>query len=197
MLFLRRLLNRNMSIYAQLDTLERCGIVPNPGVGMAELLAHYNERQYERVPFRRLLSVLGEESNDTLRVPLCDKIWHGRVGCVTGPGDYIAVAKRVAALAGDALPITDVRDEFDLQRGTAWLRFKLAEREFIWPARIRERWIDPGILSRFVALLEQQDTEERYTYLDLGGQDVLIGCCNPSQFSALRKWTGLGFEWLG
>jgi len=196
-LLLRRLANRNMSLYAQLDVLERCGIVPNPGVGIPELLAIFSERQYETAPFRRLLIALGGESNDLRKVPFSDNIWRLQVGCITGPGDYARIAHRMALLAGDALPITDVRDHFELGASIAWLHFRLAETEFDWPARIRERWIDPSIVSRFVALLEQQPAEKRFFQLDVGGQDVLIGCATPPQFAELRRRTGLRFEWLG
>ena len=79
----------------------------------------------------------------------------------------------------------------------AWLDFRLLGREFRWPARIEERWIDANILSRFVGLLAEQDSELRFTGLDLGGQDCLIGCATDEQFNALRKHTGLDFEWLG
>src|SRR5271157_1054982 len=97
----------------------------------------------------------------------------------------------------DALPIESVRDEFDLRRGVAWLSFILRAEEFRWPAKIEERWIDPMILSRFAALLEAQDTNRRYICLDLGGQDCLLGCATDEHFAALRKRTGLAFEWLG
>jgi len=109
------------------------------------------------------------------------------------------VAQRMASLARieDVLPIEAVSDEFDWRRGAAWLSFTLRGREFRWPAKIEERWIDPNILSRFVVLLAEQDTDLRYTGLDLGGQDCLIGCSTDAQFSALRKLTGLEFERLG
>jgi len=196
-LFLRRLANRNMTIYAQLDQLERCGIVPNPGVGVADLLARHTERQYETDPFRLLLRVLGEESNDLEQMPLCDNLWHLRVGCITGPTDYAHMARRMATLAGDDLPITKIRDEFDWASGVAWLIFNVRGQEIAWPARVRESWIDPAVFSRFAALLEAQDAERRFTYLDLGGQDALISCATPAQFAEIRRRTGLRFEWLG
>ncbi|HZD32228.1 MAG TPA: hypothetical protein VE779_11265, partial [Candidatus Angelobacter sp.] len=94
-------------------------------------------------------------------------------------------------------PIANVRDEFDLRRGVAWLAFTLREEEYRWPAKIEERWIDPAILSRFAALLDAQETGLRYICLDLGGQDCLLACATDEQFAALRKITGLDFEWLG
>jgi hypothetical protein len=194
---LRRLMNRNLTLYAQLDSLAECGIAPNQGVGPAELLARHGDREYETSPFKLLLAVLGTESHESPYLPLSDTVWHMRAECVSGPGDYAKVAQRMSALAGNALPLAAVHDEFDWQHGVAWLGFTLQGREIRWPAKIEERWIDPNILSRFVALLDDQDTCLRFTGLDLGGQDCLIGCATQEQFAALRKRTGLEFEWLG
>jgi hypothetical protein len=196
-LLLRRLANRNMSLYAQLDQLARCGIVPMSGVGVSDLLSRNPERQYETDPFRLLLTVLGEESNDSPGTPLSEQVWHLRVGCVAGPGDYTRIAQRMSLLAQEALPMTDISDEFDWAAGVVWLRFRLRGQPFDWPARIREHWIDPALFSRFVLLLEAQETLLRFTYLDLGGQDALLGCATPQQFAELRRRTGLRFQWLG
>jgi len=190
-------MNRNLTLYSQLDVLAECGIAPNAGVGPAELLARHGEREYETSPFKLLLSVLGTESQEPPRLPLSDNVWHMRAECISGRGDYVKVAQRMATLAGNILPIDAVCDEFDWRQGVAWLGFTMQGREFRWPAKIEERWIDPNILSRFSALLDEQDTDLRFTGLDLGGQDCLIGCATAEQFAALRKQTGLDFEWLG
>jgi hypothetical protein len=196
-LFLRRLANRNMSLYAQLEELARCGIEPADGVGISDLLSRYSERRYETDPFRLLLSVLGGESNESPAAPLSENVWHLRVGSVAGKGDYVRIAQRMSLLAQGALPITDIADEFDWAAGVVWLRFRLASEPIDWPARIREHWIDPALFSRFALLLEAQDTARRFTYLDLGGQDALLGCATPQQFAELRRRTGLRFQWLG
>jgi hypothetical protein len=186
-----------MSLYAQLEALEPCGITLNADVGIPDLLAVHGERAYETSPFRRLLEVMGGGSQTQLDTPLSSNVWRVSVGCFAGPGDYVRVAQRMSLLAGGDLPMSNISDEFDLRRGIAWLRFRSAARDYEWPARIQERWVDPFIFTRFVGLLDQQDTERRFTHLDLGGQDVLIGCSTPEQFTRLRQVTGVPFEWLG
>jgi len=197
MSLIRRLANRNMTLYAQLDELAECGIAPRDGIGAAELLSGHKEREYETSPFKLLLSVLGTDSEEPPYSPLSDNVWHMRAECATRSGDYTKIAHRMATLAGDALQIESVRDEFDVRGGIAWLILTLRGAELRWPAKIEERWIDPMILSRFAALLETQNIDRRYICLDLGGQDCLIGCASKDQFADLRKRTGLEFEWLG
>ena len=197
MSLLRRLMNRNMSLYDQLDALAECGIAPRAGIGPAELLTRHRERAYETSPFKLLLAELGAESEKPPHQPMSDSVWHMRAECAARDGDYVVIAHRMATLAGDVLPIESAHDEFDLRRGVAWLSFTLRGEPYRWPAKIEERWIDPNILSRFAALLEAQDNSLRYTCLDLGGQDCLIACATDEQFAALRKVTGLAFEWLG
>lgn len=186
-----------MPLYAQLDQLARCGIEPNSEVNISDLLTRHSERQYETDPFRLLLSALGEESNDLPPIPLSNSVWHLRVGCITGPGDYVQIARRMSLLAQGDLPISYISDEFDWAAGVVWLRFRFRGEQFDWPARLRERWIDPQLFSRFVLLLDEQNTVRSFTYLDLGGQDALLGCATPKQFADLRRFTGLRFQWLG
>ena len=197
MSLLRRLTNRNMSLYDQLDTLAACGILLREDVGPADLLRRHNERAYETSPFKLLLAELGAESDERPHEPLSHRVWHMRAECAARSGDYVKVAQRMAALAAPVLPLENIRDEFDLRRGVAWLDFTLRGQPFHWPAKIEERWIDPNILSRFAVLLDAQDTNLRYLCLDLGGQDCLLACATDEQFAALRKITGLAFEWLG
>jgi len=45
-------------------------------------------------------------------------------------------------------------------------------------------------------IILRDEPDKRFTYLDLGGQDCLIGCCTPRQLASLNKNTGLNFEWL-
>ena len=197
MSLLRRLMNRNMSLYAQLDELAGCGIAPREGLGPGELLARHSDRDYETSPFKLLLSALGLDSEEPPYLPLSNSVWLMHADCVAHSGDYARVASRMAMLAAGALPIESIHDEFDLRRGVAWLSFTLRGEELRWPAKIEERWIDPMILSRFAVLLQAQTTDLRYTCLDMGGQDCLLGCATEAQFTALRKRTGLAFEWLG
>ncbi len=108
MSLLRRLMNRNMSLYDQLDTLAVCGITPRDGVGPPELLRLHGEREYETSPFKLLLTALGSESDEPPHLPMSDNVWHMHAECAARGGDYVRVAQRMATLAADALahPVT-------------------------------------------------------------------------------------------
>lgn len=194
------MLIRNTPLVRQLETLAQCGICPNEGIGLETFLSTHPERAYERSPFKLLLEVLGDDTEvevdgRLVRRPLSDNIWHFNAECIAGPGDYARIARRMATLAEAALPLCAISDEVDL-RGHAALSFRLGEREFRWQAKVTENWVDPTIMTLFVALLSQQNTEQRFVYLDLAGRESLIGCATPAQRKMLRQRTGLDFEWL-
>ena len=197
MSILRRLVIRNMLLERQLETLVECGIRPAEGVGLNDLLARHRETEYERSPFTLLLRVLGSAPESDPQHWLSDNIWRLDIESIGGPGDYVRVAHRMAAMTEGALPIADVRDGIDPRQGVAWLEFTLEGTQNKWHARMEENWIDSRIMSNFVKLLESRDTQKRFTYLDLPGKECLIGCSTPAELAALRKWTGLPFEWLG
>jgi hypothetical protein len=186
-----------MLLVRQLELLAACGIRPKDGVGLSDLLARHRETEYERSPFTLLLRVLGSATDNDPTQSLSDNIWLLDIELIGGPGDYVRVARRMAAMTEGALPIADVQDGIDPRLGVAWLEFTLEGTQNRWHARLEENWIDSRIMSNFVKLLESRDTEKRFTYLDLPGKECLIGCSTPQEFAALRKWTGLEFEWLG
>jgi hypothetical protein len=68
--------------------------------------------------------------------------------------------------------------------------------EYRWDAAIDDDWVDAAILSKFADLLASRNRARRFTYIDLGGQDCLIGCATPEERSALAEKTGLKVEWL-
>jgi len=194
--FLDRVLHRPVPLENQLEVLAAFGIRPHQDVNVDDLLYSFKREQYEKRPYELLLCILGSESERDPTRFLSDAIWHLDTECIEGPSSYVRVATRMAALAGSALPIADVRDDIDLDTGKARLSFTLNGNNFRWDAQLKDDWIDPEILSNFVVLLDTQKAWKHFTYLDLKGQDCIIGCSTEDQRSELRKRTGLRFEWL-
>ncbi len=191
-----RLFRRKVAIQQQLETLGRCGIRPKDGIGINELLESFDREQYESDPYELLLVRLGGELEREPYPPISDDIWHLDTECIEDHGDYARVARRIQALAKGELPLMDIRDYVDVEAGEAWLAFTIGGREIKWGAKVNHDWLDTDMLDNFRQLLAERGSKRRLTYYDLRGQDCLIGCSTPAEFSDLKKLTGLKFEWL-
>jgi hypothetical protein len=194
--FFDRFLRRPVSLEAQLDNLVACGIRPRGGVTVEDLLAGFNREKYEKNPYLLLLCVLGSESERAPHGFLSNDIWHLDTECIEDHGSYAQIAYRMTDLAAGVLPISDVQDYVDLEEEKASLSFLLNGEQVTWSARVQDDWIDPAILTKFVRLLDDRKTGRHFTYLDLKGQDCIIGCSAEVQLTDLRKKTGLHFDWL-
>jgi len=184
-----------MSLEERLVALSECGIRMNPGLSVKESLVSFDRDEFEADGLL-VLTMLGSEVECEPEGRFCDSLWHFDTECIEDHGAYAAIAERMRLLAGRDLPITDIADYVNLEENRAWLSFRIGGAMTKWDARVQDDWVDPTILSRFAALLRGRDTGRAYTYLDLGGQDCLIGCASESQRRALREATGLKWEWL-
>jgi hypothetical protein len=149
------------------------------------------------VPHVGVIIRLGGELEREPFTPLSDNLWYLETECIEGDGSYARIAERMRDLAQGELPVENIRDHVDIENGDAWAAFELNGQTIEWHARVKEEWIDPEILSRFCTLLCGQKGRRRYTYLDLKGQDCIIGCATEDELRCLRKLTGMNFSWLG
>ena len=193
--FLSRLIPKpRIALEEQIEKLATCGIHLKPQFSMETLLKEFARDKYEERPFvGAVISMAGEDENG---VPLSDDLFHLDTKCIEGPGSYAHIAERMRDLARGELPIENIRDQVDHENGDAWVAFELRGENIEWHARVKEHWIDPEILSHFCALLQQQNGTRRYTFLDLKGQDCIIGCASEEELRKLRKMTGMNFTWL-
>jgi hypothetical protein len=123
-------------------------------------------------------------------------IWHFDTECIEDDGDYSALAERLALLAKGCLPIERVRDRVDIESGEIWIEFELDGTTKRYEPVIDNNWVDPAIFEWFVSLVSARSTKGNFTYMDLGGQDCLIGFSEPDVMKRLRRATGLDFKWL-
>jgi hypothetical protein len=183
----------------QLSTLASCGIRLAPSVSPQALTSSVNRESLEASPYR-LLAVMGGEAETQEQVGetgyRSDNIWHFDTECVEDHDAYAAIARRLCTLAQGQLPLEEISDYVDVEAGEARLTFRLADREYRWEAKVNDDWVDPTILSRFAELLKTTGKDRRFTYIDLGGQDCLIGCATAEERKCLARETGLEVEWL-
>ena len=185
-----------LSLDQQLENLATCGIRLRPEFTVDTLLESFDRGKYEERPYVGAVIRLGGETEHEPFRPLSDNLWHLDTESIHGEGSYKYVAERMRDLAQGELPIENIRDHFDAENGDAWVAFDLRGETLEWHARVKEDWIDPGILTNFCALLRQQNGSRRYTYLDLKGQNCIIGCATEEELRKLRKMTGMNFTWL-
>ena len=189
-----------ISFEQQLLKLANCGITLAPGVVADSLLESYGRESFEADPYRLLLACMGGEAESESQAAETghpsDNIWHFDTECIEDHGDYARIARRMRRLAQGELPIEDIADHVDVDAGEAHLTFRLRGEPYRWDAAVEDDWVDATILSRFAALLERVGKSRRFTCIDLGGQDCLIGCATAEEQARLVKETGLKVEWL-
>ena len=181
------------SFEQQLRVLQKGGIALAPGIAPEALLESFSREEFERTPYRLLLSTMGESDGPSY---LSHQIWHFDPECIEDHGAYKHIASRFSALAGGALPLHQIEDHVDLDAAAAWLSFTLDGTPHKWTAEVNNDWVDPTVLSRFGELLVARSTDHRFTFVNLGAQDCLIGCATAQQRDWLNSNTGLAFEWL-
>jgi len=186
----------HVSLEQQLENLKACGIHLRPEFSVETLLESYAREKYEERPYVGAVIRMGGEADHEPFTPLSSNLWHLDTECIEGPGSYARVAERMSGLAQGELPIENIRDNVDFANGDAWVAFELRGDTIEWHARVKEHWIDPEILSNFCGLLSAQDATRRYTYLDLKGQNCIVGCATEQELRQLRKMTGMNFTWL-
>jgi predicted DNA-binding WGR domain protein len=180
----------------QLERLRDCGISLKPDVGEEMLFTEHEAEDFTDEPYLLLLTTLGGEAEEEPFGFISANIWHFDTECIEDHGDYARIAMRMEELAGGELPLEEINDYVDAEEGKAWLAFRLDKRDYKWELEVDDDWVDTRIFTEFDTLLRGRQANKRFTYLDLGGQDCLIGCSSPEHLEKLRAATGLNFRWL-
>ena len=197
---LKRKVRGSVPLEEQLQILEKGGIALDSRVRPESLMLFYSREQFEKDPYRLLLCVLGGEAENESQAGEfgypSNQVWHFDTECIEDHGAYREIASRMVTLAQGGLPLEQIEDFVEVENGVAWLSFRMDSTTQKWSATIDNDWVDPTILSRLAQLLESRKTGRRFTYVDLQGQDCLIGCATPEQRRWLENSTGLKVEWL-
>jgi hypothetical protein len=189
---------RRVTLEEQLRVLAECGICLLPAVTPDALTRSFSRQQYEQEPYRLLLCVMGDmdegDEKSAASDYLSNNIWHFDTECVEGDGSYVALAERMATLAQGDLPLENIEDH--VEDGEVWLAFSMNGQQYKWNAKFDGDWVDPSIPPRFDELLGARNSTRRFTYINLGGQDCLIGCATPEERAELEANVGLQVLWL-
>ncbi len=182
----------------QLQNLAECGIKLRPQFSSDVLFEEWTLEEFEEEPYELLLTALGgdKEVGKWQWTPISNDIFHFDTECIEDHGAYVTIAERMRDLADGDLPLQNIKDYVDVEEETAWLEFELDGKQYHWNLKVEDDWVDADIFGMLIKLLEKRGSNKRYTYFDLGGQDLMIGCCTSEQLERLRKTTGLDFVWL-
>ena len=199
--FTREKPGKRVPLDEQLRILRSCGVDLATGVDATALTSSMEPAQFEADPFRLALTMMGNEAEHAgqggLSGFLSDDIWHFDTECIEGDGSYATIAARLVTLAKGDFPLESIQDHVDIEGGNAWLGFRLDGKSHRLEAEVQDDWVDTTVLSRLAALLRERSGDgRRFTYIDLGGQDCLIGCATPDQKAQMQKQTGLDVGWL-
>ena len=187
---------QRVSVEEQLENLSACGVALAPGMSKDVLFAMYDPEEYVSEPYLLLLTALGGEAEGEPYGFISSDIWHFDTECIEDHGDYARIAMRMEELAAGDLPLEAIEDYVDVEEGKAWLAFRLDGRDYRWELEVEDDWVDTRVFAVCDTLLRRRRTGRRFTYLDLGGQDCLIGCGTAEQLEKLRAVTEQNFRWL-
>jgi hypothetical protein len=121
---------------------------------------------------------------------ICDKVWNFDTECILQTGDYVTIVKRLCALTGNPDALQDIQDFVDLERGEAWLNYKVNSREQRWTIDVNDDWADTLTLTYVMGDLEQ---DKRFYAAD-NGQSMILLYLHPEQAALLNDLLEEGLQ---
>jgi hypothetical protein len=171
----------------KLSVLEDCGLKLAQPFTTKDLLADYSPEDYEKEGFEfALASLAGTEDREPYR-PYCVNLWHFDAECIYDDGDYRRIAERMVEMAQGSLPLDNIKDHVDMERGEVWLSFSFKGEEIKIQCEAQGDWVDEAIFGRLVSLLNQSDPSKVFIEYYAGGQDCIIGCVTREELERLKK----------
>lgn len=182
----------------QLQNLAGCGIKLRSEFLPEILFEDWTKEEFEKEPFELLLIALGDEKelSDGQWTFLSDNIWHFDAECIEGNGSYINIAERLRDLAGDDLPLQNIKDYVDIDEESAWLEFTLDSKDYHLNFEVSDDWADTEIFNVFAQLLQNRNPNKNFTYFNFNSQDGLIGCSTSEQLKTIKEITQMDVDWI-
>ena len=180
----------------KLEALASCGLRLAEPFTAEDLLTSWRREQYEKSGWGMVLVGLSMTEEAPPWRDHCENAWHFDSECIEDHGAYAHIAEKMKSMARGSLPIDDIRDYVDVEAGTAWLSFTFNGQELRIDCKVNNDWVDPGVFSHFVRLLNRSDPDKVYlSYYETGGQDCVFACTTRAQFVELKQ-LGVNFKEL-
>ncbi len=183
-----------VSVRQALEQLAALGIRRRDGISDDDLLLSLAGTMDSRADWASLLCVLGGEVERGEFQRISDDIWHLDAECIEDEGDYVRVLERFVILAKGRLPLTDLRDQVDIENDSAWVEFTLDGQPVHWDLEVSDDWLAPEFYTQLQELVAAHAGGKKFFVVALG-QDSLICFGDAAMKEALSKLSGLNFEW--
>ena len=178
--------NPTLTMEQKLQILADCGLRLSDPFTPQDLLESWGREDYEKPGFDLVLVGLGMTEEREPWRKHCANLWHFDAECIEDHGDYKRIVERMVEMARGSLPLENIRDHVDLEKGEAWFSFTFRGQETRVECRVDNDWVDSTIFVRFVDLLGKTDPDKVFIYYDLGGQDCIIGCVTKTHLKRLN-----------
>ena len=181
------------SVRQALEQIAAVGVRPRPGVSDDDLLLSLEGTMESPVDWVTLLCVLGGEVERGMFGRASDDIWHVDAECIVEDGDYVRLLERFVILAKGALPLQNLRDHVDVEKGEAWVEFDLDGNTTHWDLPVSDDWMAPELYSNLQELVSSR-TDKKFFIIALG-QDSLICFGDAVMKEKLSALSSLQFQW--
>ncbi|MDX1905753.1 MAG: hypothetical protein SF053_01875 [Bacteroidia bacterium] len=186
----------NVRFEDKLKVFSTLGFVYDEGVVKQDIVDTWGKERLEHITYSQLYITLGSELHREPWTPITNQCWYFDTEAIDGEGAYVAIIQNLARISNGELPFENISDVVDWDRQQASVSFDLKGDRYSWELVFDEDWVDTDLFVKIVALTRQYNTRGRFTFYDLGGQDVVIGWATPEKLEEINATTGLGIVWL-
>jgi len=178
---------RVLTVEQKLEVLADCGLRLSDPFKPRDLLTSWGREDYEKSGFDLVLVGLGMTEEQEPWRNYCANLWHVDTECIEDHGDYRRIVERMVEMAQGSLPLENIQDHVDLEKGEAWFSFTFRGEAIKVECKVEDDWVDSTIFARFVELLAETSPDKVFIYYDLGGQDCIIGCVTREELEQLNN----------
>jgi len=190
----------HLSLRDVLDTLAECGIRPKRGVSVEDIAQTNYGAPLEADDCYYYLDILGRLGFERAVPPhdeLSNNVHYTNVKVIYEVDAYTAILRRLVALTRGRFPVRKIWSRIDFEGGVGELRFVLDGDQYSWPIKVNKTYLDGSLVVKFARLFRQYQSELKFTFYNVSGQDCLIGCATNEEIAKLRRLTGVWFATLG
>lgn len=159
----------------QIAALADAGLVLAPGRTMDELLISWGPDYYASDPYGLLLFMYGSEVEAEPRGRVfCERGWDFDMECLEQAGDYARALREIVRITGRPGLVTDLSDDFNIDAGTARIKYTVNGRARVLKAVVADDWADPEAVTAFVKDVEAAVGDDRRFWASDNGQSSTL-----------------------